>query len=196
MLKRQFMESLRKNLNGLPDREKNDILEDIEEFFEVGAERGRQEEEIVKSFGNPRALAKQIKAESYIKKAEETTSATNIARAVYRSIGLSFFNLLIFLPVFLSVAGILIALFSVAVSISATGISGTVAGFFYPLYSQYLTFSVNASVMIFAFMGIGALGILFFIGDIYIARYIYRLTVMYLRFNINLIKGRRWQDEV
>lgn len=196
MNKKQYIEKLVKYLKGLPKEEIEDIARDFDEYFEIGKERGRKEEEVSVSLGNPKALAKQIKLESYIKKAEQTASAANIGRAVFTSVGLSFFNLIFFLPLFMVIFAVIVTLFSVAVSIGAAGITGTVASFFYPLYSQYITFEVNIAAQIFAFIGLGSFGILFFVGDIYLAKLIYRLIVKYLRFNLNIIKGRRQQDEI
>lgn len=194
--KKHFLENLEKNLKGIPKEEINDILEDFREYFDVGSERGRTEDEIILSFGNPKIIAKQIKAESYIKKAEANTSAANITRAVFTSVGLSFFNIIFILPVFAVIFSILAALFTAAISIGAAGISGTIASFFYPLYSQYFTFNINAAVLILAFIGMGSFGILFFIGDIYLAKLIYRLIVKYLKLNISIVKDRRQIDEI
>ena len=194
--KKHFLENLEKNLRGMPKEEINDILDDFREYFDVGSERGRSEDEIILSFGNPKNIAKQIKAESYIKKAEANTSAANITRAVFTTVGLSFFNIIFILPVFAVIFSMLAALFAAAISIGAAGISGTVASFFYPLYSQYFTFTINAAILIFAFIGMGAFGILFFIGDIYLAKLIYRLIVKYLKLNISIVKDRRQIDEI
>lgn len=196
MNKKQYIEKLSRYLKNLPDSEIEDIMSDFEEYFEVGKERGRTEEEISTSLGNPKTIAKEIRLESYLKKAEETTSAANIGRAVFTSVGLSFFNLIFILPLFLAIFAVIVALFAVATSLGAAGITGTVASFFYPLYSQYITFEINMAAQIFAFIGLGAFGILFFIGDIFLSKFIYRMTVRYLRFNLNIIKGRRQQDEI
>ena len=196
MNKKQYIEKLARYLKGLPKEEVEDILSDFDEYFEIGKERGRIEEELSISLGNPKDLAKQIRLESYIKKAEQTTSATNIGRAVFTSVGLSFFNLIFILPPFLVIFSVIVSLFAVAVSLSAAGITGTVASFFYPIYSQYITFKVNIAAQIFAFIGLGSFGILFFIGDLYLAKLIYRAIVRYLRFNLNIIRGRRQQDEI
>lgn len=196
MDKKQYIEKLARYLKGLPKEEIEDILSDFNEYFEIGKERGRKEDEISISLGNPKALAKQIRLESYIKKAEQATSAANIGRAVFTSIGLSFFNLIFVLPPFAVIFAAIVALFAAAVSIGAAGITGTVGSFFYPLYSQYITFKVNIAAQIFAFIGLGSFGILFFIGDLYLAKLIYRMIVKYLRFNLNIIRGRRQQDEI
>jgi len=196
MSKKQYIEKLARYLKGLPKEETEDILSDFDEYFEIGKERGRIEEELAISLGNPKTLAKQIRLESYIKKAEQTTSAANIGRAVFTSIGLSFFNLIFILPPLAAIFAVIAALFAAAISIDAAGITGTVGSFFYPLYSQYITFKVNIAAQIFAFIGLGSFGILFFIGDIYLAKLFYKLIVRYLRFNLNIIRGRRQQDEI
>ena len=196
MNKEIFLYKLSRNLKNLPKEAVDDIMMDFEEYFEVGLERGRTEEEVASSLGDPGALAKQIRAESYIKKAEETTSAGNITRAVFTTIGLSFFNIIFILPVFLVVFAVVLALFAISIAVSAAGITGMVGSFFYPIYADYLTFAVNPAVGIFAFLGLGAFGILFFTGNVYLWRLMYGGIVKYLRFNLSIIRGRRQQDEV
>jgi len=196
MNKKQYIEKLAKYLKGLPREEIEDITGDFDEYFEIGKEKGRKEEELSISLGNPKALAKQIKLESYIKKAEQATSAANIGRAIFTSVGLSFFNLIFVLPPLAVIFAVIVSLFAAAVSIGAAGITGTVGSFFYPLYSQYITFKVNIAAQIFAFIGLGSFGILFFIGDIYLSKFIYGVIVKYLRFNLNIIRGRRHQNEI
>jgi uncharacterized membrane protein len=196
MNKEVYLKKLSKNLANLPEEEIDDIIMDFDEYFDIGKERGRSEEELSSSLGDPKKLARQIKAESYIKKAEESTSAGNIARAIFTSIGLSFFNIIFILPPFLVVFIVVIVLFAVSVVLGAAGITGMIGSFFYPLYSQYLTFTINPFVGVFAFLGLGAFGILFFTGNIYLWKIIYRQVVRYLRFNLSIISGRRKQDEI
>ncbi|HHT78980.1 MAG TPA: DUF1700 domain-containing protein [Actinobacteria bacterium] len=195
MNKKTFLEKLEKNLKGLSKEEIKDILFDFEEYFAVGIQKNRIEEELSSSLGDPRVLAKQLKAASYIKKAEENTSAGNIARAVFTSIGLSFFNLVFILPLFIVIIALFAALFACSVTISAAGVTGFVSSIFYPVFSNYLAFTVNPAVGIFAFLGITALGVLFFIGNVYLSKAMYKAIVRYLKFNLNIIKGRRKQDE-
>ena len=164
MNKEMFLYKLSRNLQSLPKEEVDDIMMDFEEYFEIGMERGRTEEELSLSLGDPGTLAKHIRAESYIKKAEEDTSAKNITRAVFTTIGLSFFNIIFILPLFLVVFALVISLFAVSVSISAAGITGMIGSIFYPLYAEYLTFTLNPAVGVLAFLGLGAFGVLFFTG--------------------------------
>ena len=52
MNKLQYFEKLEKSLRPLPGEEISDIINDFKEYFEVGIERGRSEEEISMSLGN------------------------------------------------------------------------------------------------------------------------------------------------
>ena len=91
MNRKQYFDSLEKNLKSLKREEMDDILQDFREYFEIGIERGRTEQELMASLGSPKILARQIRFESYVKQAEETTSAAHIGKAVFTSIGLELF---------------------------------------------------------------------------------------------------------
>ncbi len=196
MNKKIFLEKLEKNLKGLPRDEIKDILSDFEEYFNIGVYENRTENDLTLSLGDPGILAKQLKAASFIKKAEESTTTANISRAVFVSIGLSFFNLVFILPLFIFLAAVITAFFVISVTVSAAGITGFVSSVFYPVFSNYLTFSIHPIVGIFFFLGLTATGTIAFIGNIYLSKAIYRMILKYLKFNLSVIKGRRNQDEL
>jgi len=191
--RKQYLDNLEKNLKSLKREETDDILQDFTEYFEIGIERGRTEHELMDSLGSPKILARQIRFESYVKQAEETASAAHIGKAVFTSIGLSFFNLIFIMPLFLIVLGIVSALFIFAAAISAAGITGVIGSLFMPLISQYISFNtiIHPAVMAFAFLGTAAFGVIFFIGDIFFSRFLFGLTTRYLKFNLEIIRGRR-----
>ena len=197
MNRKQYLDSLEKNLKSLKREETDDILRDFTEYFEIGIERGRTEQELMDSLGSPKILARQIRFESYVKMAEKNASAAHIGKAVFTSIGLSFFNLIFIMPLFLIVLGAVSALFILAAAISAAGVTGAIGSLFMPLISQYVSFNtiIHPAVMAFAFLGTGAFGVIFFIGDIFFSRFLFGLTARYLRFNLEIIRGRRRQDE-
>ena len=60
MRKQEFLDTLRKNLKVLRQDEINDILEEYAGYIESMMEEGKSEEEAVRSFGDPTALAKEI----------------------------------------------------------------------------------------------------------------------------------------
>src|SRR4030042_4673850 len=93
MNKKQFIHEFERNLKGVSRENKKEIIQDYEEHFAIGKKKGRKEEEIAKSLGNPKQLAKQARIELLITKAEEEKSVGNIFRMIFATIGMSFFNL-------------------------------------------------------------------------------------------------------
>jgi len=196
MNKKEFLNSLSKYLRGIPGDEEQDIISDFEEHFEMGKKEGRTEENIAESLGNPKALANQLKASIMADRAERETTAANITRAVFASLGLGFFNLIFILGPFLGIAGVLAGLFAAAIGITAGGITGLLGTIFAPLFPEYFNLIVNPAVGIFASIGLICFGVLFFIGDMYLARALFRLFIRYIKFNARIVVGRERRDEV
>ena len=190
MNKKQFLDQMTVNLRGIPKEDRLDIISDFEEHFKIGMEKGRREDELSESLGNPKILAKQLKANVLVDQAEKTASATNITRAVFATLGLGFFNLIFVLGPFAGIAAVLFSLFATAVAIAASGITILVATIFGPLFPEFVGILVNPAVGIFGSIGLTCFGILFFIGDIFLGKVLYRLFIKYIKFNIRVIKGK------
>ena len=190
MNKKDFMRRLSSYLGGIPGEDREDVISDFEEHFEAGLAEGRTEEDIVDSLGDPKALANQLKASILINQAEKTTSAVNITRAVFASLGIGFFNLVFILGPFIAIVAVLISLFATAIGITASGITVFFASIFGPFFPQYYAVLINPAVAIFSSIGLTCFGILFFIGDIYLAKLLYRLFVRYIKFNLRIITGK------
>ncbi len=190
MNKKQFMDLLAVNLRGIPKEDRLDIISDFEEHFKFGMEKGRSEDELSDSLGNPKILAKQLKASVLVEQAEKSTSATNITRAVFATLGLGFFNLIFVLGPFVGIVGVLFGLFATAVAAAASGITVLVATIFGPLFPEWVGVVVNPAVGIFGSIGLACFGILFFIGDIFLGKVLYRLFIRYIKFNLRVIKGK------
>jgi uncharacterized membrane protein len=97
MNKQQFLETLRKQLKGLPEADLNEIIYDYEEHFRNGIEDGKSEEEIITHLGDIRQIANQYRMSSAIRTAEEKTTPVNVGRAVIMTVTLGFFNIIIIL---------------------------------------------------------------------------------------------------
>ena len=190
MNKNEFLDQLSANLKGISREDEQDILGDFIEHFKIGLEEGRTEEDLAASLGNPKVLAKQLRADILVKKAEEEASATNITRAVFASFGLGFFNLIFVLGPFIAIAAVLASLFAAAIAVAASGIAGFFASIFGPLFPEYFSLLVHTAIGIFGSIGVACLGVLFFIGDIYLAEILYKLFIRYIKFNLRIIKGR------
>lgn len=102
--KKEFMEKLDMVLTNIPKDEKKEILRDYEDHFEIGLEKGRTEEEIAESLGDPASIAKSITAEYSITRAKREPSIQNIFGAIITVTGLGLFNLIFVLtPLFIAV---------------------------------------------------------------------------------------------
>ena len=196
MNKKEFLDNLSKYLRGIPGEDEKDIISDFDEHFEMGKKEGRTEEDLAKSLGDPKALANQLRANIIVAQAEKETTAVNITRAVFATLGLGFFNLIFVLGPFIGVLGILAGLFAAAIGITAGGITGLLGTIFSPLFPEYFNLIVNPAVGIFASIGATSFGILFFIGDIYLTRGFFRLFIKYIKFNARIVTGKERKNEV
>ncbi|NQT67009.1 MAG: DUF1700 domain-containing protein [Actinobacteria bacterium] len=190
MNKKDFMGRLSSHLGGISWKDREDVISDFEEHFKEGLAEGRTEEDIADSLGDPKALARQLRASILVSEAERTTSAANITRAVFATLGLGFLNLVFILGPFIAIVAVLISLFAAAISVTASGITVFLASIIGPFFPQYYAVLINPAAAIFSSIGLTCFGILFFIGDIYLAKLLYRLFVRYIKFNLRIIKGK------
>lgn len=188
MNKKQFMTELRKNLKGLSKEDREEIIEDYEEHFDVGKKKKRKESEIAKSLGRPKQIAKQAKAELLVSKAEKKKSMKNIWRAFFATIGLSFFNLIFMVGPFFGLLGVVIALFATGFAIAVSGLALMIFAFLPTMEFFYIP-AFNHLAMFFAGIGLASLGALFCIGTWYIGKGFYILTIKYIKLNIRIISG-------
>ena len=82
MTKNEYLKTLAGNLNGhLTKEEIGDILRDYQEFFEDGAIQNEEEAQIAERLGDPKEVAVQIVAESYIDQAQAVPTVRNLFKA-------------------------------------------------------------------------------------------------------------------
>lgn len=189
--KNQFLENLNHLLKDIPENDRKEILFDYNEHFSIGQKEGRNEVEIANSLGNPKTIAKEVKAQYLINKAEETKSSGNILRAVLASIGLGFFNLVFILGPFLGIVGAVIGLFAGAIALIVSGLALFLGSFLQPVLPQFIHIAVHPIVSIFLSFVITSLGLLWTIGMVQLSKLIYTLTIKYLKVNLNIITDRR-----
>jgi len=187
MNKEEFLKQLRGKLKNVSKEEKEDILYDYEEHFKVGLEQGRTEKEIIEALGNPSDIAKQYVVNLSIQNAQENVSTNSIVKAVLASLSLGFFNIVIVLGPFLALVGTFVGLFSGAIAMTVGGI----AGFFASIIGLVIPrLGSMGFAGIFLSIGTTALGILWLIGNSYIAKYFYKITLKYLKWNYKTITGK------
>ena len=195
MRKTEFLNLLEQTLSNISIEEKNEILYDYEEHFQMGLKQGKTEEEIAASLGDPKTLAKEFTLEHAVKRAETDTSTGNVLRAVFATISLGFFNVIFILGPFLALIGILTGLFAASFGITISGLALFGSAVLFPVFrwNIHMPFSIHMSPLatFFAATGTTALGLLFIIGTCYLAMYFYRATLQYIKLNLRIITGRR-----
>lgn len=194
MDKEEFLEILGSQLRNIQGGDLTEILQDYDEHITIGIEEGREEGELIKSLGDPKEIAKQINADYHIKKAETITSASNILRAVYASVGLGLFNVIFVLGPLFMILSLSLVLFIIPVVMGITGITlfgASLAAIVMPEYFQATTYNAVAEIgVLFFSIGLISLGLLILIGDYYVAKLIYELIIKYLKFNLEIISGK------
>lgn len=183
MNKKEFIKELKNHLKHLQKEELDEIVADYEEHFQIGSEEGRSEKEIVKSLGKPKTIAKHVKAEHLVKKAEDETSTKSVLRAVLASLGLGFFNLVFVLGPFLGIVGVLIGITGAGLGLTIGGI-----GALFFLLTGIATSGISLKASFFISIGITTLGLLILIANFYIARFFGKLVLKYLKLNLKIIK--------
>lgn len=190
MTKNEFIAALDSQLSGIPENERKDMIYDYEEHFTFALEEGKTEEQICSELGDPKEIVRQYKLNYKVEKAAENPSARNVFSAVAAGISLGFFNLILFLPIFLSLAGVLLGLFIAAIGFVLGGVLAVFSPILAVTVPGIVIVGMNLSAAIFFGIGITALGALFFIGDCYLGKYFYKFTIKYLRWNVNVVKGQ------
>jgi uncharacterized membrane protein len=84
---------------------------------------------------------------------------------------------------------VIVALFATGFAIAVTGLALVVVAFL-PLEFFYIP-AFNHVSLFFAGIALTCLGCLFTIGTYYISKGFYIITVKYVKFNINIIRGRK-----
>ncbi|WP_234978656.1 HAAS signaling domain-containing protein [Anaerosalibacter sp. Marseille-P3206] len=188
MTKAEYIQSLRTYLKKLPPDELEDIIYDYEEHFQIGLSKEKTEEEIARELGDPRNIAKMYNVSSKIDEAEQNPSTKNILKAVFSAMALGIFNFIIVLGPFIAIVGLLIGLYGLSIGFVAGGISAIFGTMFVPFSSYQVTFGVNSITSISFGIGLTALGALFFIACIYFTKLLYKGTISYLKWNVDIIK--------
>lgn len=182
--KNQFLKQLAFCLQKIDKKEAQEILKDYEEHFAFGYEEGKTEEEISASLGSPEQIAKEILATYPLEKIEKTEKKEtpgNIMRAIWATIGLSFFNLVI-------VLGPFIALFSILLSFWVVGISFTLSPLLV-VVDAVIHIELFNLFELFISITLCGIGIFLCLGMIYVTKGFIKGMIRYLKFNISLVKG-------
>src|SRR5581483_7289180 len=109
MTREDFIARLRQGLAGLPEQTQADIVADYEAHFADGAAAGRSEAEIAAALGDPDRLARELRAETGVRRWQETRKPEAAAAAVFAVLGLGAIDLIFLLPILIGVVSVMCA---------------------------------------------------------------------------------------
>lgn len=190
MNKTQFIEQLKKELSGLPQSEIDDIIRDHEEMIRDAVAAGRSEESFVATFGKPSELARNLRAEIKIEKAQDENKLPAKMKAMFGALGavlvLAPFNLIFVLGPMMALFGLLIGGWATAVAITVVCFTVALAFFFF-------TVVMPTGALGWIGVGFGFLGVMFLglagLGFMYmISMMVAQLILRYLKWNVNFVK--------
>jgi uncharacterized membrane protein len=190
MKKEEFLAELKRALGRLPEAEKNEILADYEEHYRMGLSCGRTEEQVSDALGNPRILGKSFLIDSMLEEGRGAGSVVSVLRAVFASLSLGFFNLIVVLGPFIAFVAVIAALWACAAALSLTGIAVLVGLVIQPLLPQFIQ-GLSVPFLVFASIGVSALGALSLLGMWFLTRWFMSSITKYVRFNLRIITSRR-----
>lgn len=183
-----YLRQLRHNLYGLSEAEINDIILDYEEHFQIGLSKGKSEEEISSELGNPKDIAKNyINQSSQVFREEAKTVIHNDgARRLLLIVLLGLFNLIIVIGPYIGAIGILLGIFGLGVGLFFAGI-GILFGV--PFLAIGSIGQLHILTVIGFCIGFIGLGILIVLLGVYLSKWLYYLTVRYIKWTIDVING-------
>ncbi|WP_350343022.1 DUF1700 domain-containing protein [Proteinivorax tanatarense] len=193
MKKNEFLAKLRTKLRGLDNDSIDEITYDYEEHFSVGKEKGKNEEEIAESLGNPETIAAQYKYENALMTAKTSRRPIHLIKAILAGLALGLFNLIFVLGFYIAIVATLFAFFMASLAIAFSG-GAMLFQVFLPfnlslLGIPFLIEGLAGRITLFS-LGIGtmALGLLLIIGVIKLGQLLFSLTLKYLQANISIVK--------
>lgn len=181
MIKKQFLEELKKQLKKLPKQDQEEIIRDYDEYFQIAQLEGKQEHEVAQSLGTPKQLAKELIATYYIEEMQKSASFKNITQAVWAAVGSGFLNIVFILGPFIAIVATLAALWITASIFVVTPLV--------VLLNAAINIQLFTWFEFFVALTISGVGILLLIGLYYITALFKKWTIHYLKFNVSIVKG-------
>ncbi|KJC36652.1 membrane protein [Bradyrhizobium sp. LTSP885] len=117
-----FLTILNDGLAGLPAREIDDILADYMSYFDEAEASGRSEAEVAAALGDPRRLARELRAETGLRHWENHRSLRNSGVALLALGGLATVDILFLLPLLFAAMLIMLVMGLIVVALGIVGI--------------------------------------------------------------------------
>jgi uncharacterized membrane protein len=98
MNKADFLNRLHDGLTGLPADDVDEIMADYSAYFDEGLAAGRSEENVAAALGDPHRLARELRAETGLRRWENQHSLRNSATVLLALGGLAAVDIVLLLP--------------------------------------------------------------------------------------------------
>jgi uncharacterized membrane protein len=191
MKKEEFLSELRRALGGMREEEKKDIAADYEEHFRMGAASGKSEEEIARSLGNPRVLGKSYSIDAMLEEGKVERNASTVLRAVFAFLTLGFLNIVVMLGPFIAAVAVIVSFWASALAMAVSGIVTVIAAIVGPVLPSLVWFGgLSIPFVLFAGIGVAALGLLWLIGMWFLTRWFIFAVGKYVQFNAKIVSLR------
>ena len=151
----QFLVELRSALRGMPAAEVEEIVADYRAHFGEAQANGRNEHEVAEALGKPAQLAKELRAESGLRRWEQRRTPGNLLAAFFALFGLAAVDLIILLPL-IFVGGLFVFAFGIVLlALIVAGFSVLVS----PLWVDAVPSWQHAAAAVLAGLGLVAGGV-------------------------------------
>ncbi len=191
MKKDRWLKELDLALGSMEIDEKREIIRDYEEYFYDAVESGREEKEVAESLGNPKKIAKELRADYLIKETKKNMTFKNTIRATFAILTLSFFNLTIMIGPIIALLAIVFTILIVGVSFVGAGLVSFFVGLVVLLGFPIMLLTSPPFVAILVGLLLFSLGGMFVILSIVLSKWSFKILSKYAKFNINFVKGGR-----
>jgi uncharacterized membrane protein len=127
-----FLSELRAALRGMPPREIDEILSDYRSHFAEAVATGRSEHDVAKALGDPRRIARELRAESGLRRWEKRRTPGNLFSALLALCGLAAVDVLILPPLIFVVGLVVFVVGIVLAALVVAGLSMLASPLWYP----------------------------------------------------------------
>ena len=184
MNRSQFLDQLRRGLAGLPPQDLNDIIADYSAHFDEGLAHGRSEEDVAQSLGDPKRLARELRAEAQVRAWEQKPTPGNFFAVLFAFVGLAAIDFVIMLPLLGWLALFAFITVMACIGLVIGGIAALVAALSFGHFQ-----SVSNSLARFcAGVGLVSLGIALGASLLLFARWVIDLLAKFARLHYKLLK--------
>src|SRR5476649_2883757 len=127
MGKLEYLDALKRAMQGLPPETVARTLAYYEQRFIDGLTAGRSEAEVYAELDEPRKIAMTLRANAHLSAFEQKRNPVNLLRVLVSFVGLAIFNLFMLIPAMVY-ASLLCAIYACAFSFYVGGIALTASG--------------------------------------------------------------------